>query len=223
MPSTMPIPDVARPSAGGHRGCVAPLSVADVERVADLHGRAFGAGRSRAALTDFLTQIFFEHPWRDDSLPSLGYFDRGGVLVGCLGVMPRPMMFRDQAIRAVVTHNFMVDAANRGGLAAIQLMRSLMDRGPDLVLADGNAAARRICEGIGGRVVEERSARWLRVLRPAGLGVHFLSERLAPSIGRSMRAVAALPDAIATRVARMNVGGRPLEGADSEMWGGASP
>lgn len=189
-------------SAGGltRTGRVKSLESTDVDHIADLHARAFGGDRGRADLRSFLKGIFFEHPWLDETLPSLGYFDRRDQLVGCLGVMPRPMTFNGRPIRAVTTHNFMVDPGHRGGLAALHLMKSLLAHSPDLTLADGNEPARRISEAMGGRVVQARSGRWLRVLRPSGLGVCVVGRRLPGPLERAMRVLATFPDDILSRL-----------------------
>ncbi|HZD06068.1 MAG TPA: GNAT family N-acetyltransferase, partial [Longimicrobiales bacterium] len=140
-----------------------PLVPEDIAPVVELHRTAFGAHRPREHLTAFLTDILFEHPWRDEGFPSLAYVSEDGKLVGCLGAMSRPMMLGSRPIRTVVTHDFMVDPAHRHGLAAVRLLRAMVDRGPDLLLADGNEASRRIGQALGATVVEERSGRWLRI------------------------------------------------------------
>lgn len=175
---------------------VRPLGPRHLGEIAGLHRRAFGE-RPRDGLEAFLGQVFFGHPWIEDARPSLGYLDAGGRLIGCLGVMPRPMVFGRARISAVVTHNFMVDPDHRRGLVAIRLMRALMRREPDLVVAEGNETARRICEALGGETVASRSGRWLRILRPVGLAAHVLG-RQAP-VRRLLSRLPLAPDIVARR------------------------
>ncbi|MFL6648299.1 MAG: hypothetical protein ACJ8KO_10090, partial [Sulfurifustaceae bacterium] len=58
-------------------GRVRPLEAGDIARVADLHARAF-AKADRAPPAVHLPRILLQHPWRDDSLPSLVYEDSRG-------------------------------------------------------------------------------------------------------------------------------------------------
>lgn len=173
-----------------------------MDQVVELHRQGFGEGAPREELRTFLSDIFFGHPWLDDSLPSWAYVSKTGDLAGCLGSMPRPMVLDGEPIRAVVSHNFIVAPGQRDGLAAIQLMRALMSGAPDLTLADGNATARKISEALGARTLLPRSNRWFRVLRPAGLGVHLVDEVLtgwrAPhAVHRALAGLSALPGTIA--------------------------
>jgi hypothetical protein len=171
---------------------------------------------------DFLGDVFFGHPWLDETLPSLGYVDATGRLIGCLGVMPRPMVLDGEPVRAVVTHNFVVTPGQRAGLAAIQLMRSLMARGPDLTLADGNETAREISEALGGTTVMPRSGRWLRVLRPAGLALHMLDAwhegwRLPHYVNRALSGLSAGPGAVARTFPGSPLYVRTVDGPDAEL------
>jgi len=188
----------------------------------DLHREGFGRRAPRQEVEDFLGEIFFGHPWLDETLPSLGYVDATGQLVGCLGVMPRPMVLDGRPVRAVVTHNFVVTPGHRAGLAAIQLMRSLMACGPDLTLADGNETARGISEALGGTTVLPRSGRWLRVLRPAGLALHMLDVwhegwRLPHYVNRALSGLSAGPDAVARTFPGSPIYVRTVEGPDAEL------
>jgi len=171
-----------------------------VEEVVDLHRRVFGKRAPRQELEGFLTRIFFDHPWGEEAFPSLAYVGASGRLVGCLGVMPRPMVFDGRAVQAVVTHNFIVAPEQRGGLPAIQLVRAMSSAGADLRLADENPASRRISEALGAVTVAPRSGRWLKVFRPTGLAVHLVEERMrrwhVGPLGRALSAASTVPDAL---------------------------
>jgi hypothetical protein len=201
---------------------VRPLTPDDLDQVVELHRQGFGEGAPREELRTFLGDVFFGHPWIDDSLPSLAYVGKTGALIGCLGCMPRPMMLGGEPIRAVVSHNFLVAPEQRNGLAAIQLMRALMAGKPDLTLADGNAAARKISEALGARTLSSRSNRWFRVLRPAGLGVHLVDEVLTgwkapPVVHRALAGISAVPVTIARALSSPPTRSAPVgDGAGSE-------
>jgi len=184
---------------------IRPLTPEDLDQLVDLHRQGFGEGAPRAELRTFLGEIFFGHPWLDESLPSLAYVAKTGDIVGCLGSMPRPMLLDGVPIRAVVSHNFIVAPGQRDGLAAIQLMRAAMAGAPDLTLADGNATARRISEALGAKTLSSRSNRWFRVLRPAGLGVHLMNQALARwnaplVVNRALSGLSAVPGMIARTI-----------------------
>lgn len=176
----------------------------DMDRVVELHEEGFGRSAEKKGLKNFLTSVFFGHPWVSERLPSLAYVDKDGRMSGCIGVMPRPMLLDGEPVQAVVTHNFIVAPGQREGLAAIQLMRSMMANGPDLTLSDSNAAAKKLSETLGATTLAARSERWLRVLRPAGLGLHLadrsLDGKLPKSAMRVLSGLAAGPDAIARKV-----------------------
>lgn len=188
-----------RPVAKAH---VRPLTPDDLDQVVELHRQGFGEGAPREELRTFLNDIFFGHPWLDESLPSWAYVGTSGDLVGCIGSMPRPMVLGGEPIRAVISHNFIVAPGQRDGLAAIQLMRALKSGAPDLTLSDGNATARKLSEALGAKMLEDRSNRWFRVLRPVGLGAHLVNEVLTgwkapPVVHRALTGLSAVPGTIA--------------------------
>jgi hypothetical protein len=218
----VPVPaEGGRPASTRTTG-VRPLVPADLDDVVELHRLGFGERAPRSDMRDFLGDIFFRHPWLDESMPSLAYTDAAGRLAGVLGVMPRPMSLHGRPIRAVVTHNFVVTPGQRDGLAAIKLMRSLIAAGPDLTLADGNETARKMSEALGGTTLLPRSERWFRVLRPAGLAVHLMDAWMegwkVPSyVNRALAGLSAGPDAIARVLPGSPVHTRALGGPDDEL------
>ena len=196
---------------------VLPLTPDDMDQVVELHRQGFGEGAPRDELRTFLEDIFFGHPWLDDSLPSFAYVGKTGKLVGCLGSMPRPMLLDGAPIRAVVSHNFIVAPGQRDGLAAIKLLRALSAGAPDLTLADGNATARKISEALGARTLLPRSNRWFRVLRPAGLGVHLMNEVLTgwkapPVVNRALTGLSMVPGTVARALSGSSRRSAPVDG-----------
>lgn len=180
---------------------VRPLVRDDVSRLSEMHLKGFPGDRSKEAVASFLTSIMFDHPWVDDRMPSLGYEDAGGKLIGCLGVMPRPMMMNERPVTAAISNNFLVDPDGQPGIAAFALMRSLKSAGADLILGEANATARNICERLGWITVTERSQRWLRVLRPAALGVGLLEKwNLPATAARVLQGACRVPDTVLANV-----------------------
>ncbi|HUP24292.1 MAG TPA: hypothetical protein VNB06_15270 [Thermoanaerobaculia bacterium] len=166
-------------------GRVRTLADGDIEQVTTLHRAIYGEESPRPALERFLDDIFLRHPWLDDSVPSLVYEDGKGRIVGVLGAMRRPMSLEDRGLRAVVTHDFMVEQQSRATMAALELMKRMARSPQDLVLCDGNDRSRKLWEALDGRTAFGHSLRWVRPLRP----VQFVTTYWGAANGRQRRGV----------------------------------
>lgn len=176
----------------------------DISQVVDLHGRVFGPSPffSRSALGEYVEEVLFRNPWRDESLPSLISLDGKGCITGFLGVLPRPMVFRGQPIRAAVCTQLMVDMAHRHDMTAIRLMKTFLSGPQELSIGDGaNDQARRLLMGLGGDTALLYSMHWTRPLRPARLLLSIMEGRpaLRPMMLGALPA-GALIDAVAARM-----------------------
>ncbi len=183
---------------------VRPFVDDDFAGVFDLRRRVYGdregAGTDEDARS--LRELFCANPWRDEALPSLICEGGDGRIVGCLGVLPRPMSLGGRRIRAAVSHSFMVDPGARTTPAAVELVRALLAGRQDLTLADGNSRSEKLWTGLGGQTSLLYSIRWTRPLRPARYALGFLGRRgLRPGWQRALRPCAVLADAALTRVA----------------------
>jgi hypothetical protein len=107
------------------------------------------------------------------------------------------MTFQGEPIKALVTHNFMVDPASRSTLAAVQLMRAMASPAVDLMIAEPNAVARRMIEAMGGRVVWSRSSRWLRVFSPGALAARRLRPSASGPLDRVLYGLGSVADVVA--------------------------
>lgn len=168
----LPLPHVSAGSLIPTKGRIRPLVENDVGQITDLWQRI--GGHPVPSSVALIKRLLFELPWRDSSLSSLAYEDASGRLLGCLGVMPRPMIFRGRAIRAVVGHHFMVDPSRRGARAGIELTRRFLSGPQDLSLAVWNDFGRRIWTSLGGSVTPLHSLLWTRALRPTRYILGFL-------------------------------------------------
>lgn len=178
---------------------VRPLRESDIPSIARLHRAAFSHDQPLAHVEVFLQRVLWDNPWRSDDLPSLVVESDDGRVIGCLGVMVRPMIFRERRIRAAITNNFMVDPEHRDALVAIRLLRTALGRSQDLTVSDGNGKSRRLWEASGGTTLHSRGFRWLRVLRPARLAVHLLEKKGVPRpVTAPLALVGRLADALAT-------------------------
>ena len=177
----------------------------DATEVAGLFKAVFpqNCWESTAELAAYIRQMFCDHPWRDDDIPSWVACEEGKP-VGFLAVMPRPMMHGKQPIRAAVGCQFLVHPARRQSLVAVQLLRSFFQGPQDISLADGaNILSARMWEPMGGAVSPVHSLSWIRVLRPAE-GALWLARSRSPwlrSMGRIGNSLAALVDTCAMRAA----------------------
>lgn len=164
-------------------GHVRPLEARDIPGVVRLHSRVYGEkyrGRERELQAD-LERIFLDNPWYTEDLPSLVYEACTGELIGCVGVLPRPMWFKGRRITAAVTHSFMVEPGQRATLAAVHLVRRFFSGGQDLSLAEVNNLSRRIWESAGGNSSLLYSLSWTRPLRPSRYVLSFLKNRGLPA------------------------------------------
>jgi hypothetical protein len=189
----------ARPEA--RAGRVRPLTPADLPAIARLHAQAFPERRMPAGdVEDYLGEIFCGHPWQDEALPSLVYESRAGQIAGCLGVMPRPMLFRGRPITAAISHHFMVQPDQRSTFAAVHLVRSFLSGPQQLSLAEGNDRSRKFWEGLHGTTSFLHSLHWLRPLRPAACAMASLaSGGWRRRLVRLTRPLTAGVDALAAR------------------------
>jgi hypothetical protein len=171
---------------------VRPVQEGDLPAIGRLHRQVFGGRRPEVQRLDrFLAEVFCGHPWIGDACPSLVCEDATGQLIGCLGVMPRPMVFRGRPVMAAVTHHFMVAPDQRASWAALQLMRTFLAGPQDLSLAEGNEASRRVWEGLHLSTAMLYSLHWIRPLRPTA----WISSSIGTRTSRLLRPITAVADA----------------------------
>ena len=97
-----------------------------------------GDRSSQEGLSSYLEQVYFDNPWVDDEFPSL-VSEQGGVINGFLGVMPRWMQYRGEAIRVAVSSALMVrveDSGQRNPITGVSLLRRFLEGKQDVSLTD---------------------------------------------------------------------------------------
>jgi hypothetical protein len=150
---------------------VRQFAEADIPEVADLHRRVFGIAdrgtpEMEAAYRSYFLGVLLNHPGPRKTAGPLVYEDNGRV-TGFLGIVPRPMRFKDRAVVAAVSSQFIVDKSSRG-LPGLQLQRALLDGPQDLILADESAdEPRMLFERMGGATSVPHSIHWYFPVRPA--------------------------------------------------------
>lgn len=191
----------------------------DAADVATLWVKAFCAGACSAedSVARYLQESLLGNPWYDEEVSSLVYEEKGRV-VGFLGVMARPMVFRGLPIRAAVATQLLVDKDQPSAFVPGALMRELFEGPQDFTYSDGATdLARRIFESAGGEVASLYAPQWTRVLRPAAhLAARFKRGKiLTPWIGLSLPVYKAF-DAVAVRIKRGPYRLQKATAADSE-------
>jgi hypothetical protein len=194
---------------------IRPFEAQDAVEVAALLRTVFpqNCWPSTSELAIYIRQMFCDHPWRDDDIPSWVAHDNGKA-VGFLAVMPRPMMHGKRPIRAAIGCQFLVHPEQRRSLVAVQLLRSYFQGPQDISLADGaNTLSARMWEPMGGMVSPVHSLSWIRALRPAqsALRVACLKSRWPRTLGGLGRPLAALVDACAMRTSHFTFKPQLLE------------
>lgn len=188
---------------------IRPFARNDIPQVADLFWRVFlkpDPDLSQVCTVQDVcvqfTEIFFNHPWHNDTLTSLVYEGKDGKILGFLGVTPRWFWFRDQPVLAAVSVHFMVEPGQQSALAGVQLLKSFLSGPQDLSFTDGaNLVGRQVWEGIGGAVVPLYSMSWLRPLRPTQYAISLVEKKYSwLALFRPVsRVICRLSDAVLTR------------------------
>jgi acyl carrier protein len=192
---------------GNNSNCIRPFVRADIPQVADLHRRVFLTehGTSPQWLEFYQTyfnDVFLNHPYFDESSPSLVYQEHDGRIVGFLGVITQPMSMNGKPLHVALGSQFIVDPDSRSKLVAIQLSKALFSSPQDLFITDeANDTARQIWEGLGGTTALLYSIHWTRPLRPCQLALFYLKRRkhLMP-LAQISRPFAWIADTLVTRI-----------------------
>jgi GNAT superfamily N-acetyltransferase len=155
-------------------------------------------------LAEYFERVFLSSPWVDKTLSSLVYEDEAGRLCGFQGVIPRPLVFQGERIRAATATQLMVAPGSRGRGVATRLLAELFEGPQDFTLMDAsNDAARRLWERGGASTVTTASLFWAKPLRPMRYAIR--EGTWGPMLGRAMRAgrpVWGLVDRLLTCVSR---------------------
>jgi hypothetical protein len=203
--SPMPPQEVKAAAYPPAVGFVRPLGEEDIQQIAELQERLMpkASHLTSEAIREQLAQVMLRHPWQNELLTSLVYQEKGGRITGCLGVMPRPMIFHGSKINAAISHSFMVEPGQRPVLAALELAQRFLAGPQELSLSEAGKVSRKLWERAGGEVSLLYSLCWTRPLRPSRYALSFLRRRGLPSmLDRGMRPVCDLVDKFASLASR---------------------
>lgn len=196
---------------------IRPCRLEDAEAVGDLHRRVFrDAGpqplHGAADPATYYRTLLFENPWVDEELPSLALTDADDVIVGLLGVMPRPMRFRGTPIRCAVSTALMIDPTLHDPGAALRLLKAFIDGAQDLSWTDGATdTTAKLWKAVGGSIVPALSVKWARVFKPSRLALMHRTST-GSSVARRVASAACRPlDAAVARLSPFRVDASGLE------------
>lgn len=164
-------------------GAVRAMEDRDLPQVAALYERVVGLKtcRDRERLRERLMRVFVNHPWRDQRIPSRVYEEPDGSIVGCLGVVPRPMTLNGRPVTAAISHSFLVQPSSRASLAALHLVREFLAGPQDLAMCQGDDISRKLWELTGGVTSQVYSLCWTRPLKASRYILSFLQRRGLPA------------------------------------------
>jgi hypothetical protein len=153
----------------------------DIKQVANLFQKVFRKNTPPASesLAKYFYELYFEHPWYREDMPSLVYETSERKILGFLGVLPLYMKFNGTSLLAGVGGNYMVDPSLKNPLAGPRILKKFLSGPQELSMSDtGNEIGRRMWEGLGGTVSHLQSLHWIRPLRPAQLARKTVEEKI---------------------------------------------
>lgn len=157
----------------------------DIAAVAALFQQTFRkpARPAPPSLVAYLRDLFLNHPHQDPRIGSL-VFTSDNAVVGFIGLLPTPMIWRGETITAAVAAALMVDNPKRHPTAGARLVRSAL-RGPQDVTLSESASpqSRRMWALVGAEAIPAYSLDWLRILRPISFPLELARHRFgAPKV-----------------------------------------
>ena len=185
---------------------VRPLDEVDIPQVADLYWKVLRERKDPTPpiVRSFIQELYFTNPWRDGSIPSLVYEEKGTV-VGFLGVVPRKMSYKAKTVRIAYGGNFVVRPEFRAGLAGLHLLRTYMEGQQELSQTDSaNDTSRALLERLGFTTILPFSVHWVRLLRPARSMMRAITRvlegRLASSLAFLSKPLCGAADKLSTKL-----------------------
>ncbi|MCY6381753.1 hypothetical protein [Hoeflea prorocentri] len=174
---------------------VRPFDPADIPAVAAMFQKIMLGSKkpAPATLERCLQETFLDHPRFDPELPSRVYIDAAGTIGGFIGVLPSPMTFRGEPLRAAIAGSLMVENPAQNPLAGARLLRSVRSGPQDITISEtANDVSMGMWERMGDSAVAQYSLQWVRVFRPAAFATAMASDRIAAA--RLLGPVAAVAD-----------------------------
>ncbi|MEO7221040.1 MAG: hypothetical protein ABIY37_01065 [Devosia sp.] len=178
-PSTISEPTVATAS-----GTIRPFTAADAPRVAEILLWAFQKSTRvpPQGMVDYIKRLYLEIPWADPDIYARVMELPDGRISGFAGLTPLPLRMGDKRVRVGVTSSLSVDDRIGDHMTGPRLVRHMRNGAQDGVLSDrSNQAATAISRQLKSDILHSYSMDFIRLLRPAGRGVEWLSGHFRPA------------------------------------------
>ncbi|KQY13914.1 hypothetical protein [Rhizobium sp. Root482] len=172
----------------------------DLPAVAGLFQRRLRKQKAPASpsLQAYLKTIFLDRREADDPIASKVHVRADGRVSGFLGVLPMPMEFNGEPLRAAVCGTFMVDGHDDDPFAGARLLRDVLSGPQDLSFSEtSNDISTGMWRKMRAIAPPSYCLEWLRVLRPAAFGLEMAAGRLGAL--RVLRPLAISVDALSGR------------------------
>lgn len=135
--------------------------------------------RDHTRFRAYLDAHYRTGPNRSEDIPSLVAIAEDGRLAGFCGITTSPMTWRGRPIRLAASGPLVADPAHRASAPGLFLTRAMLGGPQELSIADGaNHDSTVLWQRMGAEVVSLPSMRWVRPLRPSGLGLSLAAERV---------------------------------------------
>jgi hypothetical protein len=182
---------------------IGPLDERDLPEVASLYERVVRSGSKTPPpkLAAYFRRTFLKHPWIDPEIPSLVYRDDEGRIAGFLGSHVRRLRFDGRPIRMACSGQLVVAPEARHEAVGAFITQEYLAGPQELSITDGaNEPVRRMWQLLGAEVLHLSSIDWTRVFRPLGVAREYAGRRRRPVLAYALAPLAAVVDAVATRL-----------------------
>ena len=183
MLTTISTPAPLRHAPAESGGIIRPFAASDAVEVAGLLVRAFqNSDRpASASMASYLREVYLDAPWFDPEIASRVLVRADRRIAGFVGVSAMPMLLDGRRIRTAIISSLAVDPRIADPMTGPRLLRDVRSGPQDAILSDrSNAVAVVPLRSLGAEVFRGYSLDWLRILRPAGLGIETLARRFGP-------------------------------------------
>jgi hypothetical protein len=165
----------------------------------------------------FLAVQTIDHPWADESFPSLVAVDEAKNIIGFIGAQVRRMRLDGASVRGVCCTQLAVDSESRNTAVGAFLLKRMISGDQELTWSDSSTdAVVRMWGAFGGHTEASRACDWMLVLRPIRWVGGALGALTRGSAGRELVPVAALPFQAASRRIRPSTHPDPPDDVVSE-------
>jgi hypothetical protein len=142
----------------------------DIPEVVDVYlkvtGKADHTPETLNSYRTYFSDVFMNHPWRDEAIGSLVHQEADGRITGYVGVVPRQMSVNGTVLRAAILCEIVADPSG-SGWPGFKLMSAALSGPQDLSISDqANSSAQKLIESLGASTSYLYSTRWTYPLRP---------------------------------------------------------